>query len=170
MTDPTNRETEVQVESEDVRERVWALLATHTTMTLATTGPDGAPAAAAVFYAADEAFNLYFLSEEQTRHGQNMASNPGVAATIQADRQDWRAITGLQVRGQAGPVSPADLPRAAAVYAQKYAFVAGLLAGAAGPATLSGPLARARFYVLRPEWVRLVDNNIRFGYKVELSL
>ena len=58
-------------------------------MTLATVGPDGAPAAAAVFYAHDDALNLYFLSEERTQHGQNMLAQPA------GGRRDPRRRPGL---------------------------------------------------------------------------
>lgn len=157
----------MSAEAEDVRRRLAAFLAAHTTLTLATVGPDGAPAAAAVFYAHDEAFNLYFLSEECTRHGQNLLANGLVAGTIQADGQDWRTIRGVQLIGRAAPVTGAELTHAVAVYGRKYAFVAALLAGAAGPDVLVGPLAQARFWVLRPTWFRLIDNTVRFGFKEE---
>lgn len=153
-----------------VRERIAAFLAAHTTLTLATVGPDGAPAAAAVFYAADDNLNLYFLTEERTQHGQNLLADPRVAGTIQADGQDWRTIRGVQVRGAAEWVVGAEIAHAAAIYGRKYAFVAAQLAGQAGPAALTGPLARARFGVLRPSWFRLVDNTVRFGFKEELTL
>ena len=155
------------------RERIARFLAAHTTMTLATVGPDGSPAAAAVFYAHDDALNLYFLSEERTQHGQNMLASPLVAATVQADGQDWRAIWGVQMRGTASLVAAGELAHAAAVYGRKYAFVAALLAGSGGPgllglpSTLAGPLAKARFWVLRPSWLRLIDNTVRFGFKEE---
>ncbi len=154
-----------------LRDRIAGFLTNHNTLALATVGEDGTPAAAAVFYAHDAAFNLYFLSEERTAHGRNLAANPRAAGTIQADGQDWRAIQGLQVRGTAAPVASHELAHAAAVYARKFAFVAALLAGSGGgPAALTGPVARARFYVLRPHWLRLVDNTVRFGYKEELRL
>lgn len=153
-----------------LRARIEAFLAEHTTVTLATVAPDGTPAAAAVFYAHDADLNLYFLSEERTQHGQNMLANPAVAGTIQADGQDWRAIRGLQLRGRATLAAGTDLARAAAVYSRKYAFVAALLAGGQGPGVLAGPLARARFWVLRPTWFRLIDNTVRFGFKEELVL
>ena len=160
----------------DVRGRIASFLAAHTTLTLATVGsdgPDGAPSAAAVFYAHDDALNLYFLSEERTQHGQNVLVNPLVAAAIQADDQDWRAIRGVQVRGTASLVAAGEVAHAVAVYGRKYAFVAALLAGSGGPgllglpSTLAGPLAKARFWVLRPSWVRLIDNTVRFGFKEE---
>ncbi len=151
----------------DLRERIAAFLAAHTTLTLATTDTDGTPAAAAVFYAHDDALNLYFLSEERTLHGRNLLADPRVAGTIQADGQDWRAIRGLQLRGRAAPVTAADLPHAAGVYGRKFAFVAALLAGSGGPGALIGPLSQARFWVLRPTWIRLIDNTVRFGFKEE---
>jgi uncharacterized protein len=151
----------------DVRRRITDFLAAHTTMTLATAGPDGAPAAAAVFYAHDEALNLYFLSEERTKHGQNMLTQPQVAAAIHADGQDWRSIRGAQVRGTASPVAAGELAHAMTVYGRKYAFVAALLAGTGGPGVLGGPLAKARFWVLRPSWIRSIDNTVRFGFKEE---
>jgi uncharacterized protein YhbP (UPF0306 family) len=156
--------------ADDIRVRIEAFLAGHTTLTLATTGPDGAPAAAAVFYAHDDAFNLYFLTEERTLHGQNLLANDRGAGAIQADGQDWRAIRGVQVAGRAAPVTGGELAHAAIVYGRKYAFVAGLLAGSGGPGALVGPLAKARFWVLRPAWFRLVDNTVRFGFKEEWRL
>lgn len=154
----------------EVRERIAAFLAAHTTLALATVGPEGAPEAAAVFYAHDAGLNLYFLSEERTRHGQNLLADPRVAGTIHADGQDWRGIRGIQVAGKALPAPTDELARAAALYGRKFVFVAALLVGAGGPGVLAGPLARARFWVLRPNWFRLVDNTVRFGFKEELVL
>lgn len=166
----TDKRMTKSTEGTAMQARIVAFLAEHTTVTLATVGADGAPAAAAVFYAHDADLNLYFLSEERTQHGQNMLAHPEVAGAIQADGQDWGAIRGLQLRGQATVASGAELAHAAAVYGRKYAFVAALLAGAQGPGALAGPLARARFWVLRPAWFRLVDNTVRFGFKEELNL
>lgn len=163
-------ETDQRIADTALKARVAAFLTEHTTVTLATVGADGAPAAAAVFYAHDADLSLYFLSEERTQHGQNLLVNPTVAGTIQADGQDWRAIRGLQLRGRATPVSGTALAHAAAIYGVKFAFVAALLAGGRGPGVLVGPLARARFWVLRPTWFRLIDNTVRFGFKEELVL
>lgn len=151
-------------------DQIAAFLSAHTTLALATVSPEGQPAAAAVFYAHDDALNLYFLSEERTQHGRNLLAHGQVAGTIQADGQDWRAIRGLQVQGAARPVKALEWPHVAALYGRKFVFVGALLAGRAGPGVLTGPLARARFWVLRPRWFRLVDNTVRFGYKEELVL
>jgi uncharacterized protein len=157
-------------EVESLRSRIDAFLELHTTLTLATVGPDCVPAAAAVFYAHDAGLNLYFLSEERTRHGRNLAAAPQAAGTIQIDEQDWRAIRGLQMRGVASRVPISGYAHAAAVYGRKFAFVGALLAGGQGIGELAGPLASARFWVLRPTWFRLVDNTAGFGFKEELNL
>ena len=153
--------------SGSLHNRIAAFLAAHTTLTLATVGADGAPAAAAVFYAHDSKLDIYFLSEERTEHGRNLVADARIAGTIHADGQDWRGIRGLQVRGQARPAAGTEFARAAAVYGRKYAFVGGLLAGSGGAGVLAGPLARARFWVLQPAWFRLIDNTVQFGFKEE---
>ena len=151
-----------------LRDRIADFLAAHTTMTLATVDASGMPCAAAVFYAADADFNLVLLSEERSAHGRNLLARGWAAGTIQADGQDWRQIRGLQVRGRVEPVPRGALAHAAAVYGKRFAFVGALLAGSGGPGVLAGPLARARFWVLRPAWLRLIDNTVRFGFKEEL--
>ena len=153
-----------------LRSRIEQFLAAHNTLTLATVSPDGTPAAAAVFYAHDVKLNLYFLSAAGTVHSENLAHNPACAGAIQEEGQDWREIHGLQLRGSAEPARGNEVGRAAALYGRRYAFVAGLLAGSEGPQVLAGPLARARFYILRPAWLRLIDNRVRFGHKEELVL
>ena len=156
----------------ELRQTLRTFLAHHNTMTLATVDAAGAPHAAAVFYAADEALNLIFVSSPNSRHSLNLAHQPRVAATVQADNQAWQAIRGLQIEGTAQMIeSAAELARAAWVYAGRFEFLRGLLGGDnGGPAELRGPLASSRFYVLRPSWIRLIDNTLGFGHKEELIL
>jgi hypothetical protein len=151
--------------------RIRAFLAAHNSMTLATAGPDGAPQAAAVFYAAGDDLDLYFLSSPRSRHSANLAVEPRVAATVHADGQAWQAIQGLQIEGQAFLVDGVrQTAHAARVYAGRFEFLRGLLDGTNGPTTLAGPVASSRFYVLRPRWIRLIDNTLGFGHREELSL
>jgi hypothetical protein len=158
---------------EAVKDRLRWFLAAHTCMTLATMGPDGAPQAAAVFFAADEALNLYFLSSPSSRHSQNLTREPRVAATVHADGQAWQTIRGLQIEGTAHQVEVVgELAHAARVYAGRFEFLKGLLGASDAnvPLVLRGPVASSRFYVLRPAWIRLIDNTQGFGHKEELDL
>ena len=152
--------------------RLRAFLAAHNTMTLATVGPDAAPYAAAVFYAADEDLRLFFLSSPNSRHSLAIEHDPRVAATIQADNQEWQEIQGIQIVGTAREVhGTAELAHATRIYAARFDFLAGLLdQSGSGPAALRGPLASSRFYVLQPTWIRLIDNTVGFGYKEEGKL
>jgi uncharacterized protein YhbP (UPF0306 family) len=157
---------------DDLRNRIRAFLAQHNTMTLATVDHAGAPQAAAVFYAADDAFDLFFLSSPHSRHSRALARDPRVAASIQADNQAWQTIQGLQIEGAARLVDgAAQTAHAMRIYASRFEFLRGLLDGVdGGPAALRGPLASSRFYVLRPAWIRLIDNTQGFGSKEELAL
>ena len=150
-------------------EQVKAFLDAHSTMTVATVGSAGEPQAAAVFYAVDGHLNLYFLSSPSSRHSQNLQRDARVAATIHADGQAWQAIRGVQIKGSVELVEDvAMLAQAARIYAGRYDFVRGLLDdGCDGPVVLRGPVASSRFYVLRPAWIRLIDNTLGFGHKKE---
>lgn len=165
------QDASVQAEG-DLKGRMWDLLARHNSMTLATVDADGAPHAAAVFYATDETLSLYFLSSPNSRHCVNLVRQPRVAATVQADNQAWQTIQGVQMQGIAQMVDDvAELARAARIYAARFDFLRSLLDSAIdGPTALRGPLASSRFYVLRPTWLRLIDNRQGFGHKEELHL
>jgi uncharacterized protein YhbP (UPF0306 family) len=157
----------------ELRSHLLAFLHNHDTMTLATIGPASEPQAAAVFYAADDELDLYFLSDPDSRHGRNLTREPRVAATIQADGQEWQEITGLQIEGTAAVVEgPNAIARVTRLFAERFIFLRGLLddRDAVGPSELGGPLATSRFYLLRPGWLRLIDNTRGFGHKEELII
>jgi 4-hydroxy-3-polyprenylbenzoate decarboxylase len=135
-------------------EDLWALPA----MTLATTGANGAPHAAAVYFAAGEDHTLYFFSANNSQHTLDLARDPRAAAAIHPPVEGWQAIRGLQVRGSA-----AALPTGAAwdaawqVYRAKFPFVDGL----------REVVEQSTLYAFRLDWVRLVDNRRGFGFKEE---
>ena len=164
----------------NLRKRLQDFLRHHTTMSLATVSPEGLPQSAAVFYAADERLNLYFLSSPNSRHCCNLKKNPHAAITVHADGQAWQEIRGLQIEGTVDWVAGlGQTALAAKVYAARFDFLKGLLdavgggsrGGATGEAvTLRGALAGSRFLVLRPTWIRLIDNRQGFGHTEEISV
>ncbi|MEW5987985.1 MAG: pyridoxamine 5'-phosphate oxidase family protein [Chloroflexota bacterium] len=145
-----------------LREQALAYLATHHVMTLATHGPLGLWAAA-VFYAND-GFELIFLSAGHTRHAQNLAANPHVAATIQEDYADWPSIKGIQLEGTVRQLAGEEQAAAVALYQRKYPFIA-----QAEPA-IQAALARVSWYRLTPERVYFIDNSQGFGRREEIAL
>lgn len=130
-------------------------------LTLATTGSDGEPHAADVYFAADENLNLFFFSHPASQHAQDILQNPRAAATIHPECLDWREIRGLQLRGNVSVVvDMVQWEQAWELYQHKFPFVA----------ELSEVVIQNQLYIFKPEWVRLVDNRVNFGYKREWQL
>jgi len=148
----TNRELQIEV---------LDYLAAHQVMTLATNGRLGLWAAA-VFYVNKE-FRFYFLSAAHTRHAQNMADQPHVAGTIQADQQLWQSIQGVQFEGKAALLRGAERERAAVWYGEKYPFVK----TAVFP--ILDALTKVNWYELVPEQLYFVNNKKGFGHRDTLS-
>lgn len=138
-------------------ERISDYLQAHDVLTLATVD-DGGPWATSLFYASDEAMNLYVLSDPATRHCRAIAYNARVAATVHGQTREWTEIKGVQLWGNAGEVEAADevLHR----YTKKFPFARDLIP-AGGP---------HRFYRITPRWIRLIDNSRGLGFKEELWL
>ena len=134
------------------------------TLTLATCGLDGEPHAAAVYFAANLplapgiAPQLYFFSDPDSQHSQDVSANPQAAATCYPECQGWQDIRGLQMRGRVRLVAPgAEWEAAWACYTAKFPFVN----------TLKAIVARNALYAFIPHWLRLVDNRWGFGFKQE---
>jgi len=136
------------------------------TLTLATTSPQGRPHAAPVYFvaletnkaAASPAWRLYFFSEPGSRHARDIAHCAQAAAALYPQCQGWRDIRGLQLRGAVYSVAPgAEWDQAWGAYRTKFPFVA----------QLKAVVARNTLYALIPDWMRLVDNRRGFGYKEE---
>lgn len=140
--------------------QVRAFLAEHHTLTLATLGPDGQPQAADLYYAETDDLTLYFVSVPGSRHADNIARNPQIAATIHADSTRWRDIQGVQIAGMCTPVVGAEQARGWARYAAKFPFV---LADAA----LARALERVGMYRITPNWLRWIDNSVGLGHNRE---
>jgi len=148
-----------------LRDRAQAFLEAHHVLTLATAGEEG-PWAAAVFYAS-RGFTLWFLSAPTTRHARNLAARPRVAATVQEDTADWRAVRGVQLEGAVRLLEGAEAEEARALYGAKFPLVA---SGGGAPPEIAAALARVRWYRLAPERLYLIDNAAGFGKREEIPL
>ncbi len=148
------------------RELILAYIESHNTLTLATEH-DGVPWATSLFYANDN-WMLYFLSEPGTRHAQYLAGNSRVAATISEDYTNWREIKGIQLEGACQQVTdPIGTARALMIYAKKFPFIGDFLRA---PQELGQALSKAKWYRIKPSWIRLVDNTRGFGWKEAIQL
>ena len=135
-------------------------------MTLATNGPGG-PWAASLLYVND-GFVLYWLSDPNSRHSQNIARDPRAAVTVHEDYRDWRVIQGLQMEGtadQLGTVFEAEGPMRQ--YVGKYLF---LKNWRYTPAVLADAVRTARVYRFTPSRAFFTDNTRVFGFREEVLL
>jgi uncharacterized protein YhbP (UPF0306 family) len=147
------------------------MLERHNTLTLATVGA-GTPWAATVFYASDERFNLFFVSDHRTRHAQDIAANPTVALAINADVDNWNDVSGLQIEGEAAKVRSTERARALALYLAKFLSVKALFEtpGSADEQTIAMRLKSTDFWRVTPRFIRMIDNGRGFGFRSELRL
>ncbi len=140
--------------------QIRAFLADHTTLTLATVGPDGEPQAADLYYAETDDLILYFVSATDSRHAANVARDPRVAVTIHATSAHWREIRGLQMEGLCHRVTGGERTRAWVRYTAKFPFVL------TDPA-LFRALSQAALYRITPHWLRWIDNRAGLGHRQE---
>lgn len=154
--------------AEDLKQQILEYLESHNTVTLATCAGEQ-PWAATVFYASDE-LQLYFFSAPEARHSLNLSSNPRVAATVQEDYKDWRAIKGIQLEGRVLPVEGViEKAKAMAVYARKYSDVIRLFTDPDSGVFYKAFL-KVKFYRVVPDRIFFIDNAQGFGKRQELAL
>jgi uncharacterized protein YhbP (UPF0306 family) len=129
-------------------------------MTICTSTPLAVPHAATVYFVAGDHLNLYFLSAPSSQHVRDLAVNPVAAVAIDPLVEKWQEIRGLQMRGKVTEI-PNGFQSVAgwARFVAKFPYVK----------NLEIEVLKNRFYAFKPDWIRLVDNRVRFGYKQEWS-
>ena len=158
------------VQPMNLEDRIKSYLEGHNVMSLSTVC-NGQPHAAAVFYT-NKSFDIYFVSSPSSHHGENIARNARVSATINEDYESWRDIKGLQLQGkvrQLGPV--ADYEEIAAAFIAKFPDVSGFFKEPREqPGHVKNKVAKVQFYVFQPLSIFYIDNSLGFGHRELLVL
>jgi len=142
------------------RSEIAAFLQKHSTLTLASLGPEGEPMAASLFFAADDELRLYWVSGASSRHSRNLNRDARAAITVHAQTWAWGDIVGVQMEGVVSVTPPGAAWQAAwDLYRAKFAFVD----------EFQAEISRSNFYVFSPRWVRMVNNSLGFGHKDEIT-
>lgn len=145
----------------DIRSIIHEFLETQSTLALSTVNAAGQPETAPVFYVADDRFNLYWLSATHVNHSVNIATHPQSSGCIYPTIWEWQEIVGLQLRGEASVISDERVrEQILLTYLRKFQL----------PPSFDSAIAASTLYVLRPSWLRWVNNSVTFGYKAELDL
>jgi len=148
-----------------LREEISAFLGSQHVMSLATV-VEGAAHAASVMYAVED-LALYWTSDPKTRHSLAIEHDPRVAATVAPDYEDFRAIRGLQIAGQARRLADSrEAAHARELLRRRFSF----LRDTALPAALLAALGKAAYYRLDPDTIILIDNTRGFGTRHTLRI
>tara|TARA_Y100000588_G_scaffold265365_1_gene280137 strand:+ start:404 stop:919 length:516 start_codon:yes stop_codon:yes gene_type:complete len=156
---------------QDIILRVQEFLSNHNTVSIASKDNESVWAAT-VFYIADSEMNLYFLSSHKTQHIGNIQTDENVAITVYKDVEDWQSIQGLQGSGQVSEVRSSDRDKILADYIKKYTFLDELLQNPKDEQEkkIAEQFSSIGLYVYKPNFFRIIDNSISFGFKQELVL
>jgi uncharacterized protein YhbP (UPF0306 family) len=141
-------------------ERIAALLGGETTLALATTGEDGQPSVAPLFYIADQELTIYWLSSAGSLHSRNLFRTPRAAATVYRRAESWKEICGVQMRGSVAAIT--DPERRSALlkmYCERFKL----------GAIFRVAIRRSTLYAFEPDFFRTIDNAKAFGSKFELT-
>ena len=145
----------------DIRQVLREFLETQSTLALATVNAEGHPETAPVFYVSDDQFNLYWLSGTSVAHSVNLSAHTQVSGSVCPAVWQWEDIVGLQIRGEAQAISDERIrEQILLIYLRKFQL----------PPSFDYMIASSTLYVLRPTWLRWVNNSVSFGHKVELDL
>lgn len=157
--------------SSDQKAAIRRLLDEYSILTLATSSDDG-PWAATVFYASDADLNLFFVSDDHTRHVRDLLANNQVTVTMNSECRRWHDVKGLQIRGRGQPVADEDRAAALRVFLAKFADIRAIFdfATSADERAIAKRLRETSFFRIVPEWVRIIDGSRGFGFTQEVDL
>lgn len=131
------------------------LLDSQRTMVLSVALEDGGSHAAPLYFVRGEDFALYWLSSAESLHSREVARTGGAAAAVFHPSRRWAELRGVQIRGRVARV------RKNRALIEKYKAKFGL------GRELDPVIAKSSLYVLRPCWMRLIDNRRGFGWNME---
>jgi uncharacterized protein YhbP (UPF0306 family) len=160
-----------QVPSEkELRHLAEDLVEGENTMTLATADSDVAWAAPVYYVFHKSAF--YFFSDPASRHIQEAVKGGRASSSIHAAASTWKEIRGVQMSGSIQPVSAGlEAAQCMRAYLRKFPFTKEFF-GPDQDMDLDGfsKRFRVRLYKFVPTLVYYLDNQIRFGFRGEVSL
>lgn len=88
----------------DCQKEIQTFLGSHKAFALTTSDVDGEVFCAPLYYAEDGFLRLLFVSDEDSRHCQNLMQNPNVAGSVYEEGETIVEICGLQFMGLAQKV------------------------------------------------------------------
>jgi uncharacterized protein YhbP (UPF0306 family) len=139
-------------------------LKSHSILNLAVLSHAGHPHSLCVFYSYAIENKLLIMTSPESLHGQYIAQNPRISATIHGPETSWFSLNGLQLHGQCSLVEDKDHDLAWQTYSQTFNFLK------LAPKPLAKSLSQSRLWEIQIIWARLTDNSKHFKSKEEWTL
>jgi len=158
------------MKEEEIRALAHEIIHHESTMALATARDNTAWAAPVYYVLYHSAF--FFFSSPNSRHILETLRSKQAAATIYPSASTWRGIRGIQMSGTILPVSPGlEAIRSIKAYLDKFPFTKDFFKpGQSMDLDSFGRRFRVRLYKFEPDLIYYMDNEIRFGFRAELTL
>ena len=158
------------IDKEELNKLAIDLINEQSTMALATASKNIAWAAPVYYVYYKSAF--FFFSDPQSRHILEAMASEQASAAIYPLADTWPGIRGIQMSGSIQSVAPGlTAVQAVRAYIKKFPFTKEFFEpGQALDLENFGKRFRVRLYRLDPQLVYYLDNQIRFGFRVEIKL
>jgi uncharacterized protein len=136
------------------------LLRSQSTMTLSTCDDGGWPQATPLFYYVDDVVGLHWFSSAHSAHSRHIARDPHVGVAVFVPTEHWRAIRGVQMRGEVSLVTGEARRTVRALFCERFEL----------GATFRLAMMQSRLFRFTPSWIRYIDNARGVGYRFEITL
>lgn len=133
--------------------RIVKFIRKHHILTLATS-KDNMPYCATCFYTYNQDKNLFIItSDKETRHIQDAIQQDAVAGAIALETRIIGKIQGVQLTGKIEELTGEVLKAYRKEYLKRFPYAAPFLKD-------------TPFWIIRPNFLKLTDNNLGFGKKL----
>lgn len=142
---------------EDDKKILLDFLKDHHVMSLSTIDSEGYPWTCTVYYAVDDDFNFYFLSEPSTQHCENIKKNHKVSLSIADTDQKLRDMkVGISLQGKAEQVKGImNFAKAAYHWSKANVEIEDIFY----PHNLIFRAVKAKPYVIRPSLIKFLNED-----------
>jgi uncharacterized protein YhbP (UPF0306 family) len=136
---------------------VRAILGATELCSMATLTADGVPHINTAYFASDDDLRLFFLSNPDALHCQNIARRPAMAVAVFDTQQPWGAPgKGLQLFGAGAAAADEAARRAREVYGARFPLFRQLSASS-DPSAGGASFRLLRLYEFTPSVVKILD-------------
>lgn len=150
-----------------LNESISGILNATKLLSMATVRMDGTAHINNAYFAFDEALRLFIITDPQSVHGRNLATNHSVAVTVSDSNQEfWTPLRGLQLCGTCQQTSLLGLPHALTCFLGRFPVFGELVRG---PADFAAKALDVRLHTITVERLKLFDEPA-FGEEVYIDL